>query len=124
MKKTASCLAVLALAGVLAGCGTQGPERGSAGNGKGDDEEAKIQKNLDKLPPEDRKLAEQQKYCAVEQENRLGIMGTPAKVMVKDEPVFLCCSGCKKAVDKDPDKYVEVVKKLREKSGGEGKSKK
>jgi hypothetical protein len=45
---------------------------------------------------DDRKLAEEQKFCAIENDNRLGSMGTPVKVMVKDQPVFLCCKGCQK----------------------------
>src|SRR5262245_23285136 len=55
------------------------------------DEEAQIKASLDKLSPEDRKLAEEQQFCAVRNDNRLGSMGTPVKLMVKDQPVFLCC---------------------------------
>ena len=58
------------------------------------DKEAKIKASLDQLDPADRKLAEEQKYCAVETENRLGSMSKPIKVMIKDQPVFLCCKGC------------------------------
>src|SRR5438105_11566738 len=58
------------------------------------DEEAKIATALGRLTPEDRALAEEQQYCAVEPENRLGLMGTPVKVLVNDQPVFLCCKSC------------------------------
>jgi hypothetical protein len=75
--------------------------------------EAKIKASLDKLDPEDRKLAEEQKYCAVETENRLGQMGKPIKVMVKDQPVFLCCKGCAKSAQEDPEKTLAAVKKLK-----------
>ncbi|MHB1424952.1 MAG: hypothetical protein ACYC3I_17405 [Gemmataceae bacterium] len=76
------------------------------------DREAKIKASLDKLDPADRKLAEEQKYCAVETEKRLGAMGKPIKVMVKDRPVFLCCKGCEDKAQEDPDKTLATVKKL------------
>jgi hypothetical protein len=78
------------------------------------DKEAKIKASLDKLDPADRKLAEGQKYCAVETENRLGSMGKPIKILVKDQPVFLCCKGCEKRALKDPDKTLASVKKLKD----------
>jgi hypothetical protein len=77
------------------------------------DKEAKIKASLEQLDPVDRKLAQEQKYCAVETENRLGSMGKPIKVMVKDEPVFLCCEGCAKTALKDPEKTLAAVKKLK-----------
>src|SRR5205823_5418902 len=92
---------------MLAGCGpgTTGQSPPSKGSASSDDE-SKIKAALAELSPEDRKLAEQQKVCAVHPENRLGSMGKPDKVMVKDEPVFLCCDGCRKKVDSDPDTYL------------------
>jgi hypothetical protein len=77
------------------------------------DKEAKIKASLDELDPADRELAEDQKYCAVETEKRLGSMNKPIKIMVKDQPVFLCCAGCEKRALKDPDKTLETVKRLR-----------
>jgi hypothetical protein len=77
------------------------------------DEEAKIKAALDKLDPADRKLAVEQKYCAVETENPLGKMGKPVKVMINDRPVFLCCKGCENTAKKDPDKTLDTVEKLK-----------
>jgi hypothetical protein len=77
------------------------------------DKEAKIKASLDELSPADRKLAEEQKYCAVMTDNRLGSMGKPVKVMVKDQPVFLCCDSCTKKATADPDKTLEQVEKLK-----------
>ena len=74
----------------------------------------KIKLNLAKLSPEDRAIAEQQKFCAVETDNRLGSMGVPIKVMVKGEPVFLCCKGCNEEATKDPEKTLAAVKRLKE----------
>ncbi|HEY7422962.1 MAG TPA: hypothetical protein VH682_01755 [Gemmataceae bacterium] len=90
------------------GCANEAPPREKA-----QDKEAKIKAALDKLDPDDRELAEEQKYCAVETENRLGAMGKPVKVMIKDEPVFLCCAHCEKAAKKDPDKTLARVEELK-----------
>lgn len=57
--------------------------------------EANISKWLDKLSPDDRRLAVAQKFCPVLPDTRLGSMGVPVKVMVEGKPVFLCCSRCK-----------------------------
>jgi len=76
-------------------------------------EELKVQTALAQLDPADRKLAEQQKFCATDAESRLGSMGPPVKLMIKDQPVFLCCAGCRKAALKDPDKTLAAVNKLK-----------
>jgi hypothetical protein len=87
-------------------------------------DEATIKANLAKLSPEDRKLAEEQKWCAIENESLLGAMGTPIKIMIKDQPVFLCCKGCVKSAKKDPDKTLEKVKELKAKAAAEKNEKK
>ena len=78
------------------------------------DKEAKYQAALAKLKPEDQKLAQAQKFCAVETANRLGSMGKPVKVMVKDQAVFVCCKHCEKLATNDPDKTLAVVQKLKD----------
>jgi hypothetical protein len=80
------------------------------------EEEAKIATALGRLDPEDRALAEAQQFCAVESENRLGLMGTPVKVVVKDQPVFLCCKGCKTTAHEEPDKTLAKVQQLKAKA--------
>lgn len=75
-----------------------------------------IDENLKKLSAEDRKLAEAQKFCPVQENNRLGIMGVPTKVMLKGEPVFLCCEACVRKAMKDPDATLAKVKELRAKA--------
>jgi len=81
------------------------------------DEEAEIKENLAKLSPEDRALAEKQKYCVEQTDERLGgSMGVPIKLIIKGEPVFICCGGCKKSVLKDEDKALAKAKELREKN--------
>ncbi|HEY7307819.1 MAG TPA: hypothetical protein VH643_00525 [Gemmataceae bacterium] len=90
---------------------------GCAGSGlprdKAEETEATIKSNLAKLDPADRESAEDQKFCAVQTENRLGIMGKPIKVTIKDEPVFLCCKGCEKTAKQDPDKTLARAEELR-----------
>src|SRR5262245_11078447 len=94
----------------LAGCAeSPEPKKAAMDTGKKADAVAKVEKSeeeeikesLAELTPEDRKLAEEQKYCAVADTSRLGSMGAPVKIMVKEQPVFLCCGGCKKSVLKE-----------------------
>jgi len=80
------------------------------------DREAKIKANLAKLSPEDRQAAEDQKYCAVQEDNRLGSMGAPIKVMINDKPVFLCCKSCVDDAKSHPDETLAKVKELKEKA--------
>jgi hypothetical protein len=73
-----------------------------------------------KLSPEDRKLVEAQEWCAVNTDDRLGgSMGSPIKLMIKGEPVFICCKGCKKEAEANPDKTLAKVKELKEKKKAE-----
>ena len=53
------------------------------------------------LAPEDRPLAERQKLCPVTNKP-LGSMGTPARIVVSGQVVFLCCDGCEGALKRDP----------------------
>jgi hypothetical protein len=57
------------------------------------------------LSEADRTAALAQKICPVSDEP-LGTMGTPLKVTVEGRDVFLCCEGCKKALEEDPQKYL------------------
>lgn len=49
-----------------------------------------------------------QKVCPV-MGGKLGSMGTPIKVLVGDQPIYLCCKGCLGKVQKDPDLYLQKV---------------
>ena len=81
-------------------------------------EEAELKANLAKLSPEDRKLAEAQRFCAINTDERLGSpsMGTPIKVMLKGKPVFLCCGGCRKQALAEPDQTLAKAEELKAKS--------
>ena len=129
--KNASWLAgIVVFSFVVAGCkdgstgqtktGSQGTqvasETKSSDKSASGDREAKIKANLAKLSPEDRQAAEEQKYCAVEEDNRLGSMGAPIKLMIKDKPIFLCCKGCVKVANSHPDETLAKVKELKQKA--------
>jgi hypothetical protein len=75
-------------------------------------EEAEIKESLSKLKPEDRKLAEAQKFCPVMVKNRLGSMGPPIKITIKNRPVFLCCKGCTTRAQANPDKTLTTIESL------------
>ena len=74
-----------------------------------------IRAALEKLEPEDRKLAEAQQWCAVQNEKPLGTMGKPFKVMLKEQPVFLCCESCKDKAEANPEKTLAKVEELKAK---------
>jgi Cu(I)/Ag(I) efflux system membrane fusion protein len=77
------------------------------------DEEATIKASLDKLDPPDRALAAAQTFCAVLSQNRLGSMGTPVRIMLQGEPVFLCCQVCIEQARAAPATTVARVRVLR-----------
>lgn len=125
--------AALALAVVVAGCTGGSTDKGKPGaHDPGDggkesvhtapktDDAASIKANLAKLGPEDRKLAEAQRYCAVETKNPLGSMGVPYRVMVQGEPVFLCCDGCETRAKAHADRTLERVKQFRAQAAKSG----
>jgi len=77
--------------------------------------EQKIAAGLAKLSPEDRALAEAQRWCPVLEKSRLGSMGAPVKLILEGQPVFLCCASCREAALKDPQ---QTLAKLKAFTGG------
>jgi uncharacterized protein (TIGR03000 family) len=80
--------------------------------------------NLAKLDTEERKVAEEQRFCAVQEGIRLGAMGVPTKIVVKGQTVFLCCQGCEEKAKVAPDQTLDRVKKLKAKNTGESSPRK
>lgn len=105
MKRLPGLVFAAALAG---GCTETTPAPPAAKADKGD----KIKAALDQLSPEDRALAEEQKLCP-ETDEPLGSMGVPVKVLVKGQPVFVCCQGCDKGVLADPDATLKKVEERK-----------
>ena len=60
------------------------------------------------LSAADQALADAQKICPVS-DSELGSMGTPIKVMVNEQPVFICCEHCKEPLLAEPDKFLQKL---------------
>jgi hypothetical protein len=90
---------------------------------KAAEKEAKIKAERAKLNEEDRVLVEAQEWCVAQTKHRLGEMGSPVKVMVKDKPVFLCCEGCEAEALADPDKTLAKVEELKAKKKADSEKK-
>lgn len=73
-----------------------------------------VKANLAELPPEDQKLAAEQKFCPITGA-LLGSMGVPVKITLKGQAVFLCCSGCVDEAKKDPKKTLQKIAELMKK---------
>ena len=73
----------------------------------------KVTAALAKLKDEDRTLAEQQRFCPVMDDSRLGSMGTPVKIEINGKPVFLCCKGCEEEALAAPDATLKKAEKLK-----------
>lgn len=69
---------------------------------------------LAELSASDRPLALRQKACPVTGKP-LGSMGTPGRLEVGGEVVFICCDGCAPAIEADPEKYLAKIRR----AGGE-----
>jgi hypothetical protein len=80
-----------------------------------DNIEMKVKSELARLSAEDRRLAEAQRYCPIQPANRLGEMGTPFKLALKGQPVFLCCEGCADQAKQDETLTLTKVSELRAK---------
>jgi hypothetical protein len=115
--KTAGWLLAASLALGASACSPGGPVKPSRSQGD-QTEEAAIRANLAKLDPTDRKLAEEQTFCCVENENRLGSMGIPVKVLVQGQPVFLCCEGCRERALSQPEHTLNKAKELKTRAAG------
>jgi len=77
-----------------------------------------------KLAPANRALVEAQEWCVVSDDERLGSMGPPLKLTIKGQPVFVCCKGCKRKAETDPDKTLAKVEELKAKAKAEKEAKK
>jgi uncharacterized protein (TIGR02231 family) len=75
-------------------------------------EQAKVRAAMAKLSAEDRRLAEAQWFCAIDQDSPLGSMGPIYKVMIQGQPVFLCCKGCVAEARTHPDQTLAQFRKL------------
>ena len=75
-------------------------------------DQARVKAAMAKLSPEDRRLAEAQVFCAIDQDSPLGTMGPIFKVVIKGQPVFLCCKGCVAEAHAHPDQTLAHFQSL------------
>ena len=68
-----------------------------------------------KLSAEDRALVDAQEWCVVSNDERLGSMGAPIKLDIQGQAVFVCCKGCVRKAEADPEKTLKVVAELKAK---------
>jgi len=125
--------AIIGASLIVVGC-SRTPEKGDT-HGEKDDKPGASKKEPERdaekeilaaragLDPEDRKLVEAQEYCAIAEDSRLGVMGVPYKVMVKGQPVFLCCKGCERRAFANAEKTLARVEELKAKVKAEAAKK-
>lgn len=115
-------VAAVLFAALMFGCGDNHDEGAPTKEGAGhhddgghdghdhdaEEGDSDIETALKGLSDEDQKLALAQKTCPVSGEE-LGSMGTPIKVSGAGKTVFLCCKGCVKKFEANPEKYVEKL---------------
>ena len=78
------------------------------------DPDARIKAALAKLPADDRKLADQQRFCPVLEDSRLGSMGVPVKLTIEGETVFICCAACKEEAQSNAKETLRKVRELKQ----------
>ena len=61
------------------------------------------------LTEADREGLDRQEVCPVTKA-RLGSMGTPIKVLVGQQPLYLCCRGCVRKVEERPETYLPALR--------------
>lgn len=119
----AALLAALTISPVSAQTTTEGKKKDAAAHAttdaaaKGQNAkamQAKIKESLGELPAEERKLAQEQRFCAVMPHMRLGAMGKPVAVTLEGEKVLLCCEACVDTAKNHADKIVENAESLKE----------
>lgn len=87
-------------------------DRGQGTTKPASSKEARIQAALAKLSPEDRQVAQAQKFCVIMKSTELGSMGKPIKLLRNGKPLFLCCAGCiEQAEAKWPDAKPDTTQK-------------
>jgi hypothetical protein len=120
-----SCALVGAVAVAALGCGgnsSPGPSPSAAPTKTGGDKTAPVDEvaaERAKLSPADRALVDAQEWCVVSTDERLGSMGPPLKLDIKGQPVFVCCKGCKRKAESDPDATLAKANELKAKAAAE-----
>ena len=119
-------IAALLAALALTGCGGNAdkPEGSPPPAPAKDTKPDEVADERAKLPPDERALVEAQEWCVINTDERLGSMGPPLKLDIKGQPVFVCCKGCKRKAEADPDKTLAKAGELKAKAKAERDAKK
>lgn len=125
VRSVVACLCAGLGVGTMAGCGTPpapvpAKSTATAPAAATSDAAGEIAEAIGKLSAEDQVLAKAQGYCAVSEEP-LGSMGPPVKLVLNDQPVFVCCEGCNKRATSNPEATVAKAAKLKDRVKGEEK---
>ena len=78
-----------------------------------EDEDAKVKAVRAKLSRVDQRLVAEQEFCPIREDNRLGSMGTPVKLVLGGRPVFLCCKNCKEDALAQPEQTLQKAEELQ-----------
>jgi membrane fusion protein, copper/silver efflux system len=85
------------------------------GGGKGNSSSVAVRPSTPAGSPEaDKRLIEEQKTCPI-MGNPLGSMGTPIKIVLKEQTVFLCCAECTAPAKGNAERTLAKVKELKAK---------
>jgi len=84
---------------------------------KDKDKDKVIKENRAKVDKDDQEDVDVQDTCAVRKDSRLGSMGVPIKVTLKDKAgkkhdVWLCCKECQAKAEAEPDKTIARAEEL------------
>lgn len=77
-----------------------------------DDMTGKVSASLKKLSPEDKKLAQAQRFCPI-RNDLLGSMGVPVKLTIEGVLVFICCKGCVAEAQRNPEETISKVNRIK-----------
>ena len=91
----AMLLSILAIMPAISGCGGGGAPQEQA-------------PELWDVPESDRPAALAQRVCPVDGK-MLGANGTPIKVNIANQDIFVCSAECQQALRKDPKAYIKVL---------------
>jgi len=110
MMRTRMLLPALLAALFVSGCGDkdEGDGHDMPAMKKPADGMSAVDEAMAGLAAADRAIAKAQKTCPVSGQ-ALGSMGTPLKMQVGDQAVFLCCRSCVKKFESDPQKYLAMT---------------
>jgi YHS domain-containing protein len=102
-------IAIITFVGCCQQCSTT-PEAPSATATAIPPELIEFKETIQKLPEDEWAAVYKQKICPVSG-GALGAMGTPIKVAVEGRDVYICCEGCRKSLEADPEKYLSKIPK-------------